>query len=313
MGLFKLNWHEPLSESCRGGAITIGNFDGVHLGHLALLSQARAQAQPLSGPVVAVSFDPHPMQLLRPEQFQPVLTTPPDRAALLQANGADHVVLLQTTRDLLELSAEQFFREVIEERFRARALVEGPDFGFGKNREGNVATLDRFCRPAGIALTIVPPVMLDGQVVSSSRVRHALTAGNVGLARAYLGRPYRLHGIVGTGQRRGRTLGFPTANLEQIETLVPGDGVYAVRVEHRSRIWPGAANVGPNPTFGENARKVEVHLIDFQGELVGQQLAVDFVERLRDTRPFSGVEALVGQLRADVEHARRIAENPRTE
>jgi riboflavin kinase / FMN adenylyltransferase len=153
---------------------------------------------------------------------------------------------------------------------------------------------------------IVPPVQLEGAPISSSRVREALLRGNVREAAHLLGRPYHVRGLVATGQRRGQSLGFPTANLEQVATLVPADGVYAVHVPRGERIWSGAANVGPNPTFGEYARKVEVHLLDFQGNLYGETLVVQFIERLRATRPFGSAAQLVEQLRKDVEQARRV-------
>jgi riboflavin kinase/FMN adenylyltransferase len=290
--------------------VTIGNFDGVHRGHAALLATLRRQAQAVGGPAVVLTFDPHPLQLLRPEQFLPVLTTPPERAELLQACGADHVLILQTTRELLRLTAEEFFTQIPHKHLACRAVVEGADFRFGRDRAGNIDTLETLCRHTGLALTIVPQLTLEGVPVSSSRVRDALLTGAVPHAAALLGRAYRLRGTVGTGQRRGQTIGFPTANLERTQTVVPGDGVYAVRVHVRGQSWPGAANVGPNPTFGEQVRKVEVHLIGFKGDLYGQELAVDFLDRLRDTRPFPGVEQLVAQLRSDVEQAARIAGPP---
>jgi len=298
---------EPASAACRGGAVTIGNFDGVHLGHLSLLAELRRQAQAVGGPAVAVTFDPHPLQLLQPERFLPVLTTIADRAALLQAGGADQVLILRTSPELLRLTPDAFFTEVLVGRLAARALVEGQDFRFGRDRAGSVETLAGLCRAKELVLSIVPPLARDGVVVSSSRVRNALLAGDVRKATALLGRPYRLHGTVGVGQRRGRRLGFPTANLERFETVVPGDGVYAVRAWSQGASWPAAANVGPNPTFSEDARKVEVHLIGFSGDLYGAALAVDFVDRLRDTRPFGGVDDLVRQLRADVDQAARLA------
>ena len=292
---------------CRGGAITIGNFDGVHKGHAALLSQLTQCAQALKVPSLAITFDPHPLQLLRPEQFQPVLTTVADRADLIQSQGVDHVLILQTTPELLQLTAEEFFEQIVCARLSARAMVEGVNFGFGRHRQGNIDTLRQLCNQSGLELVVVPPfTAADGTMVSSSRVRAALVCGDVGAAAGLLGRPFRLRGIVGHGQKRGRTIGFPTANLEHIETLIPGDGVYAVRAWLGNTDWPAAANIGPNPTFGESARKVEVHLIGFQGELIGQTLAVDFVARLRETRKFPGVDALVEQLKKDVEAARRL-------
>jgi riboflavin kinase/FMN adenylyltransferase len=307
MAVHYLYWDEVPPVPCQRGALAIGNFDGVHRGHLSLLAELRRRAEAVGGPAVALTFDPHPLQLLRPEQFQPVLTNMSDRAGLLQRHGADHVLILRSTLAMLHLGAEEFFDQVVCRQLAARALVEGVNFGFGRNREGDVATLRALCTRAGIDLAIVPPLTTpDGVTISSSRVRTALVRGDVHDATALLGRPYRLRGTVGTGQRRGQQLGFPTANLEQMEMLVPGDGVYAVRVLAGDKVWPGAANIGPNPTFGEQARKVEVHLIGFEGELYGQRLAVDFIARLRETRPFGSVAQLVAQLHADIDQARQI-------
>lgn len=312
MAVYTLDWNAMPPGDCRRGAVSIGNFDGVHRGHAALLAELRRQADALGGPAVALTFDPHPIELLRPELAPPRLTTTEDRSQLLLKLGADCVLVLRATHELLALRAKEFFAEMVQKRLQAQALVEGTNFGFGRGREGDVGALAELCGPAGIRLTVVPPVLLDGIEVSSSRVRAALTTGNVREAASLLGRPYRLHGLVGKGQRRGQKLGFPTANLEQVQTLVPGDGVYAVRVPYEGMNWPGAANVGPNPTFGENARKVEIHLIGFQGDLYGKPLAVDFIERLRDTRPFKEVEALVEQLRCDIDQAQRIVGKERT-
>lgn len=301
--------NEPAPAGTVGGAVSIGNFDGVHRGHAALMAEVRRQAAH-GGPAVALTFDPHPLQILRPAQFQPVLTTLTDRAELLRAMGADVVVALQTTPSLLHLTAVEFFDQVIRARLRARALVEGVNFGFGRDRQGNIDTLTDLCAQAKLGFTVVQPVLHEGRPVSSSRVRDALLAGDVREAAILLGRPYRLRGRVGTGRQRGRLLGFPTANLEAVPTLVPADGVYAVRVRRQQQNWPGAANIGPNPTFGEGMRKVEVHLIGFQGELLGQEMALDFAERLRDTRTFAGPAELTEQLRIDVERARRLVEMP---
>jgi riboflavin kinase/FMN adenylyltransferase len=305
MATHTVGWREVPPAVCRGGAVAVGNFDGAHRGHAALLATLRQQARAVDGPAVALTFDPHPVELLRPGQAPPLLTTPEDRARLLHELGADHVLVLCTDHAMLGLSAKEFFEQILRQRLAARALVEGVNFGFGHNREGNVETLTELCRPAGVGLTVVPPVLIDGREVSSSRIRAALEGGGVEEAAALLGRPYRVQGRVTVGRRRGATLGFPTANLEQVPTLVPGDGVYAVRVPRGGAVWPGAANVGPNPTFGEHARKVEVHLIGFAGDLYGEALAVDFVRRLRDTRPFGSAAELVEQLRRDVEQARR--------
>ena len=304
MASFTVDWRDATPDVCRNGAVAIGNFDGVHLGHVSLIAAARAQADELGGPAVAVTFDPHPRDVLRPDLAVPVLTTSADRCRLLQEVGAESRSRAANHAGTASPDGGRFFSSGAAQRLAARALVEGANFGFGRGRQGDINTLAELCRPSGIPLTVVPPVIIDGGEASSSRVRNALLQGDVEEAAKVLGRPYRLHGTTAIGQRRGRTLGFPTANLDPLENLAPGDGVYAVRVYFGEEIWPGAANVGPNPTFGENARKVEVHLIGFQGDLYGQALAVDFVQRLRDTRPFKGADDLVAQLRQDVAQAR---------
>jgi riboflavin kinase/FMN adenylyltransferase len=307
MGSHTLDWQQAVPPDCQGGTVTIGNFDGVHRGHAALVARCRELAESLGGPAVALTFDPHPLRLLRPEQSVPPLTIPADRAELLQGLGADHVLTLRTTPELLRLTPEEFFEQVLCARMKVRGLVEGGDFGFGRGRSGSVATLQQLCRTAGVELAVVPAAQSGGGPISSTRVRAALEAGAVETARELLGRPYRLHGRVGVGQQRGRGLGFPTANLGPLFTLAPADGVYAVRAHHAGSSWPAAANLGPNPTFAEQARKVEVHLIGFEGDLYGRDLAVDFLARLRDTRAFAGVPDLLAQLRDDVEQARALA------
>jgi riboflavin kinase/FMN adenylyltransferase len=307
MPTFSLNVDDAPPAVCRGGAVAAGNFDGVHRGHSALVARLRAMADEVGGPAVAVTFDPHPIALLAPEKLKPPLTTPADRADLLQTAGADHVVILRTTRELLGMEAGEFLNTILGERLAAKAVVEGFNFRFGRGRAGDLNLLGDWCRRRDVRFAVVARQAVDCAVVSSSRVRTTLEAGDVAAAARLLGRPYRLRGLVGTGAKRGRTLGFPTANLIEPATLVPGDGVYAVRaLLHDGTTWPAAANVGPNPTFGEQARKLEAHLIGFEGDLYGQPIAVDFVARLRDTRLFAGAADLAAQLRTDVEQARRL-------
>jgi riboflavin kinase/FMN adenylyltransferase len=306
MAIHTLDWQDTPPPECRSGALTVGNFDGVHKGHAGLVAEVCRHARETGGPGVVLTFDSHPLQLLRPDRFLPVLTTMEDRARLLLALGADEVVVMHTTPELLRLSAEDFYKEVIRRGINARVVVEGTDFGFGHKRGGDIAFLRRLADTDGVRVTVVEPVLVDGVPASSSRVRNSLAAGDVEAAARMLGRPYRLHGTVCKGQRRGRTLGFPTANLDPLATFPPGEGVYAVRVVLPDQVWAGAANLGPNPTFGESSRKVEVHLIDFEGDLYGKDLAVDFLARLRDTCPFKSVAELRAQLDKDVEQARGL-------
>jgi riboflavin kinase/FMN adenylyltransferase len=297
---------ERVPEDVRGGVVTVGNFDGVHRGHAALLSVARELAGFHGNKVVAVTFDPHPLVLLAPERYQSPLTTIDERARLLQAVGADHVVVLQTSRKLLALSPLDFYGDILQKTLWARGVVEGFNFRFGHDRAGSNALLQGYCYSTGLAFREVPAFELDGRPVSSSRVRDALLAGDLAAVTELLGRPYRVSGVVGTGARRGRTIGFPTANLDRVETLLPGNGVYAVRVHAAAGRFVGAAHVGPNATFGEDARKVEVHLLDFAGDLYGQTLAVDFVAHVRGTQKFAGIDALVEQMTKDVAEVRRL-------
>lgn len=306
MSTISIRWQSAVPAICTRGIVSIGNFDGVHCGHAHLLKRAKLLSVEHGPPVIAVTFDPHPLKLLRPEQFEPLLSTADDRAQWLHEAGADHVVILQTDASLLALSAREFFDQVICGNLRAVGLIEGPNFGFGRGREGNLDTLAEFCKAAKLVLEVVQPLQLHGEMVSSSRIRGALLAGDVASARRSLGRPYRLSGTVCVGQRRGQTLGFPTANLERVMTLIPGDGVYAVRAREpgAEHSWPAAANLGPNPTFGEQARKIEVHLIGFNGDLYGHELTIEFFSRLRDTRRFDSVDDLLNQIRADVTQVR---------
>jgi riboflavin kinase/FMN adenylyltransferase len=308
MTICRLSGFESAPPFARHGAVAVGNFDGVHRGHSHLMGVLTQRAAEVSGPAVAVTFDPHPLQLLAPERFQPLLTTATDRAASLRDAGADAVVILQTTPDLLRLSATDFFVRVLGGTLEARAIVEGFNFCFGRDRQGNNDLLADLCRAAGISFTIVEPFDLDGTPVSSSRVRRALLAGDVGDAARLLGRPYQVRGIVAEGAKRGRTLGFPTANLESVATLLPGDGVYAARASVEGRVYPAAVNIGPNPTFAETARKIEAHLIDFNGDLYGREISLAFLDRLRSLRKFESPADLMAQLRDDVSATRaRVA------
>ena len=194
--------------------------------------------------------------------------------------------------------------------FRAKAVAEGYNFHFGRARAGDTNRLRDLCAAAGIDFEEVPALLVDGDPVSSSRVRAALNAGDVAAAATLLGRPYRINGTIVTGAKRGRTIGFPTANVDAVPTLVPAVGVYAVRAGVGGRTYAAAANVGPNPTFGEFARKIEIHLLDFDGDVYGEPMAVDFIARVRDTRPFAGPDELVEQLRRDVATVRAALAGP---
>lgn len=292
--------------SVRHGAVTIGNFDGVHRGHARILDTLRAQARELGGPAVVFTFDPHPVCLLRPDAAPPPLTWTERKAELLELLGIDVMIAYPTDERLLALAPTDFFQEVICEKLAARAVVEGPNFCFGRDRGGDVQLLGQLCRDARMALQIVEPLRRGDEFVSSSRVRSAIALGDVKAAREMLIRPYRIRGLVTHGAARGSRLGFPTANVAGIDTLLPAAGVYAGRAWVDGTGWPAAINLGGNPTFGEQACKLEVHLIGFHGSLYGRPLEVDFLDRLRDIRPFASVTELKEQLARDVQTTREL-------
>ncbi len=297
----------------RGAYITVGNFDGVHRGHQQLLGRLRAKADAAGVPALAITFDPHPVALLRPSEVPVPLVWPEREFALLREAGATEVGVFRTGPWLLGLSAREFFDRVIRGQLGARGMVEGPNFAFGHDREGDVSSLGHWCSEAGIDFEVVEGIRIEGELVSSSLIRRCLIHGHVEEAARFLGRPHRIRGIVAHGAGRGAGLGFPTVNLSGIQTLIPSDGVYAARawVDGHGPAWPAACNIGPNPTFGEQARKVEAHLIDFSADLYDRTVELEFVQRLRATQRFAGLDDLLEQLGRDVEAARRVCESIR--
>lgn len=294
------------TKACRGGYVSIGNFDGVHLGHRSMISTLINRARAARVPSVVFTFEPHPIAVMRPESKPGLLTTLDRKVQLLADCGIDFVIAYPTDWDLLRLTPDQFFRSILVDELQARGLVEGENFYYGANREGNIATLRTECQAAGLSLDVVPPLTVSGQMVSSSVIRKLIQQGCVSQANELLGSRYQIRGKVARGSARGRQIGFPTANLSEIRTELPCDGVYAGVAYVNGQDYPAAINLGANPTFQENQRKVEVHLANFQGDLYGQELNVDFIARLRDTKAFPGVEELKKQLRVDVAMVARL-------
>ena len=297
-----------LPDAARGGAIAIGNFDGVHLGHLQIVRRLLERAREVSGPAIVFTFDPHPVRILRPAECPPPLTWTERKAQLLAQHGVDKIVAYPTDPQLLQLSAQEFFDKIVCGALDAQAMVEGPNFYFGHNREGNVDLLRDFTAAAGISLDVIEPYALGGQLVSSSLIRQLIAEGEVARAAEMLSAPYRIRGMVTHGAGRGVKLGFPTANLEAVDTLLPKLGVYAGRAWIESAPYAAAIHLGPNPTFGEGATKVEVHLIDFEEPIYGQPLEVEFLSHLRDIVTFAGETELTTQLSQDVDQARKLVE-----
>lgn len=300
-----------------GGAISIGNFDGVHLGHQSLLRELASLAQEVDGPSIAVTFDPHPASILRPESAPTPLSTMATRAERMRDLGISALVVCHTNREFLAQSAETFFDRLVVQEFQARGMVEGENFYFGKNREGDLPLLASLCEQNQVRLNIASAFRQGDMMVSSSLIRRHLLAGDIPpVSQLYgNGRLHQISGIVSPGEKRGRTIGFPTANLHDVEVLLPRPGVYAALANTEDgKSHAAAVHLGNNPTFAatsEAARsdKVEVHLIDFTGDLYGQRLSVDFIDRVRQAEKFASAEDLRRQLRKDIDQCRTIVSN----
>jgi len=297
---------DELTPQLQGGAVSIGNFDGVHRGHARIVEQLRAQAALVDGPSTVFTFDPHPVRLLRPDKVPPPLTWTDRKADLLHELGVDALVVYPTDEHLLALTPDEFFHEIVLQRLGARAMIEGPNFFFGKDRAGNIEVLRGLCESNKVKLEVVEPLVEGESFVSSSRIRDLIQAGEVTAATSLLTRPYRIRGMVTHGAARGAKIGFPTANIDAIDTILPKVGVYAGRGSTSEGAWPAAVNIGPNPTFGEDVLKVEAHLIGYSGSLYGQAVEVDFLARVRDTREFASVEELKQQLQGDIQRTSEI-------
>jgi len=285
--------------------VTIGNFDGVHLGHRAILGRVVQRARELKGRAVAVTFEPHPLKVLRPGLELPLLTTGAQKLKLLAGAGLEAVVVLPFTPEFAQLPARDFVQEYFCRRLKVREVVVGHDYAFGRGREGNIDLLKEMGRSHGFTVQVVWAVEAEGAVVSSSLIRALLRLGKVDAANRLLGRPYAVVGQVYQGHGRGaKLLGVPTANLRPENELLPASGIYAVWVRRGAETLPGVANIGTCPTFDDAELSLEVHILDFHGDLYGEDLEVEFVGRLREERRFPSIEALAAQIRADMDAAR---------
>ena len=290
----------------RGTVITVGTFDGVHRGHWAVLQEIRRRARESRRRSVLVTFHPHPLKIVRPDHAPSLLTTPAEKKEILAETGLDYAVFLSFNHILAAYSPRRFVEEILLGRLGVRELVIGYDHGFGKGRSGDVDTLQRIGDELGFAVDVVSPIRAGETPVSSTRIRKALMEGNVEEAREGLGRPYGVRGLVVRGDGRGRKLGFPTANLYVPVNgkLIPPPGVYAVRGCLKQGVFDGAIHVGPRPTFTGSRPTIELHLLDFDEEIYGEEVRVEFIRHLRPVRPFASASALVEQLKYDVEAAR---------
>ena len=315
--------HRALFRPLFSPAIALGNFDGVHQGHKHLLAETVAASRRLGGDAVVLTFDPHPAQILAPGRAPPLLTTRERKLELIAETGIDACIVEPFTRELSLLSPEAFLQNILVDVIGVRHVVVGYDFCFGRNRAGTTETLREFAATHGFTAQIIEPVKVAGAVASSSEIRGLLAAGEVSAVSVLLGRHYDVDGTVVHGDGRGTTIGVPTANIAGSTGLLPASGVYAVRMRildsapdddlpDRRDALPGVANLGRRPTFDTGDQlTLEVHALDFSGDLYGRLVRVEFVERLRGEQRFAGVDALVEQIHRDIASAReRLARKP---
>lgn len=287
--------------------VTIGNFDGVHVGHQALFRQVINKAQSIGGTSVVMTFEPHPIRVLNCGKHFPLITLFEQKVELVGATGVDTLICVSFTREFAATPARAFVKDILCDMIGMKSVVVGEDYSFGSNRQGNISLLREMGAAFGFEVIISDWVELEGRRISSTEIRNLVRDGQVQEAGKLLGRHYQVRGTVVVGRDRGgRLLGFPTANLKLYDELCPKGGVYAVTVECNGATYEGVANIGYSPTFGNGEFNIEVHILDFEREIYGLSIRVNFVRRLRGERKFPGPEALAAQIRLDIEKAREI-------
>lgn len=295
-----------------GTVVTVGTFDGVHRGHWAVLRELAAEGERRGLPTVLVTFDPHPLRIVRPADAPRLLSTPAEKVEALRHAPIDYVALLRFTPTLAGYSPRRFVEEILLARLAMKHFVIGYDHGFGRGRSGDVETLRAIGGELGFGVDVVEPVQAPGGPLSSSVIRRLLVDGDVRAAAGALGRPYSLTGTVVRGEGTWRRLGFPTANLQldHEDKLLPQEGIYAVRAELHGRRQDGVLHLGPRPTFPGLAPTIELHLFDFEGDLYGERIHVEFVARIRDVARFESVDALIDAMARDCQAARTLLSSP---
>ncbi len=299
-----------LQSPLRNPVLTIGNFDGVHRGHLALFERVKIRARAIGGVSVVMTFQPHPLKIMKPEKAPPLITPTQQKLALIAQSGIHTILCLQFDETFAAISAEDFVQDILVEKIGVKELVVGYDYTFGHNRTGNIELLRGMGKNSGFQVHVVQPVLMGKRVVSSTSIRELIRAGELAKAKKLLGRDYQICGTVVKGKNRGgRLLGFPTANLEVVDELTPKEGVYAVKVLIDDHIYNGVTNIGHNPTFGQGPLSIETHILDYSGNLLGQTIRVNFIERLRVEKTYKSIEELARQIDLDVKVAREVLES----
>lgn len=291
----------------RNPVATIGNFDGVHRGHLTLFDMVKQRAAMINGESVVITFDPHPLKVMKPGNGPPLITPTEQKLSLIKAAGIEIIFCIPFTRNFASISAREFVQNILLDGIGIREIVVGYDYSFGRGREGNIELLKEMGQTGGFLVHVAEPVHIGDRLVSSTAIRELLQEGNLPDAKLLLGRDYQISGQVVKGMNRGgRLLGFPTANLDPIDELVPRVGVYAVHVVIDDTVFEGVTNIGYNPTFGKGPFSVETHILDFERDLVGKDIIIRFKKRLRNEKKFASIDELSDQIRKDVLTAKKL-------
>ena len=301
---------ENITQPFKNAVITIGNFDGVHIGHQALFHEVIEKADAINGTSIAMTFDPHPIRVLQKNNNPPLITLQEQKTELIERSGMEVLICIPFTKQFASLSAEDFIQNLLVDKIGMKAIIVGGDYTFGKNREGNLAVLKSFASQLGYEVIVADWIKAAQNVsdrISSTKIRDLVMAGNIEPASKMLGRHYQIRGRVVKGRDRGgKLLGIPTANINLQDELCPKTGIYAVTVEYNNRIYKGVANIGYSPTFDDNEFTVEVHLLDFTENIYDEKIRVNFIERIRDEKKFADISELKEQINQDIKAANKI-------
>jgi len=296
---------EKLEGPFKNPVITIGNFDGVHKGHLVLFDTVKDRAKSINGESAVITFDPHPIKVMKPGNGPTLITSTKQKLELIEKSGVDVIFCLPFTRQFASIPARDFVQDILVDRIGIREVVVGYDYAFGYKREGDIKLLQEMGETIGFKVHVVEPIHLNSTLVSSTSIRKFIQEGVLQEAKRFLGRDYQISGTVISGKNRGgRLLGFPTANIKLIDELIPKRGVYAVTVDVDDETYYGVSNIGYNPTFGDNALSLETHILDFSGDLLEKTISINFIEHLRNEKTFQSVQELSDQIAKDIQRAR---------
>lgn len=298
---------EDMERPLRNPVLTIGNFDGVHLGHLALFEKVKERARAIRGQSAVMTFEPHPVRIMRPGNGPSLITPTEQKLSLIARSGIEVIFCIPFTREFSAVTARSFVEEILVKKIGIKEIVVGYDYTFGHDRKGDNALLQEMGESLGFQVHMVGPVHIDKTLVSSTSIRKLVQEGRLSEAKTLLGRNYQVWGTVIKGLDRGeKILGIPTANLDMVDELCPKAGVYAVRVGLDDKTYDGVTNIGFNPTFGNAALSLETHILDFSGDILGKNVKIHFLHRLRDERHFEGIRELSEQIRKDIQEARAL-------